>query len=280
MSDDSLGVPATWTSGTVRVNSIDVHYVRTGGDGPPVVLAHGVYEDALCRKPLLEELTDYDVIAYDARGHGRSSAPETGYEMDDRVTDLVGVLEALEIDTATLLGHSMGGDTVAATAAAHPDRVQALVLVDPAGMLGEEKGDDTERDRDDLVSAVRERIAEWHEHTTAELLRDDPELQAHVEAGQMRLAKRIAAANLRVDPAIAAVFEDGWLDPRETYPQITVPTLILKADADEGERGRHQDVASLLPDGSLVHVDGAGHTVFRDEREQATAELRSFLESV
>lgn len=280
MIDDALGIPAAWTSGTVDSNGVDLQYVRTNTDGPPLVIAHGVFDDALCREPLIDELADdYDVIAYDARGHGRSSAPQSGYAMPDRVDDLVGLLDALGIETATLLGHSMGGDTVAATASDHPDRVRALVMVDPAGML-DSGGDDPERDHDEIVAEVREQIAEWHDHTIGELLEDDPELRAHVEADQKRLAKRIAAANLRVDPSIAAVFKDGWLDPRETYPEITAPTLILKADAEEDERECHRTVASLLPDGQLVHVDGAGHTVFRDEREQATGALRSFLDSV
>lgn len=278
MTDGTLGIPTDWTNGTAKVNGIDLQYVRTETHGPPLVIAHGAFDDALSREPLIEEFArEYDVIAYDARGHGRSSAPQSGYTIDDRVADLVGLLDTLEIETATLLGHSMGGDTVGATAATHPDRVDALVMVDPAGML-EKSGDDVDPDRD-IPTEVREQITEWHDYTKAELLEDDPELRAHVEAGNQQLAERIATARLRVDPAIAAVFETGWLDPRETYPQITAPTLILKADAEAEERKYNREIASQLPAGELVHVDGAGHTVFRDERERATTALRSFLET-
>ncbi|QGN07670.1 alpha/beta hydrolase [Halorhabdus sp. CBA1104] len=281
MSDETPGLAADWTSATVQANGIELHYVRTGTDGPPLVIAHGAFDDALCREPLIAALSgEYDVIAYDGRGHGRSSAPQSGYAMADRVADLVGLLDALEIETATLVGHSMGGDTVAATAGTHPDRVRALALIDPAGLLDSGRDDDPERDHDEIVAAVREQIAEWHDHTTEELIEADPELQAHVEAGEKRLAKRLAAARRRVDPAIVAVFEDGWLDPRETYPDITAPTLLIKADADKAARNQHRSIASQLPDGQLVHVDGAGHTVFRDERERATSELQAFLDSV
>ena len=275
MIENTLGVPSEWTSHTVRANGIDIHYVRTGGDGPPLVIAHGAYDDALCREPLIDELVeDYDVLAYDARGHGRSSAPKSGYEMDERVADLVGLLDALGIETVTLLGHSMGGDTVAAAAAAHTDRVRALVLIDPAAMLL--PIDDSR----DPAAEARETISEWHTHTKDEHLEYDPGISGFVERGERRLAERLAEARLRVDPAMTAVFEDEWVDPRETYPKIEAPTLVLKADTDEDGRARDREIAGELPDGRLVHVDGADHTVVRDEREVATRELRAFLDSI
>ena len=50
----------------------------------------------------------------------------------------------------------------------------------------------------------------------------------------------------------------GFGDMREVFPRITAPTLILKADADEANRQQHQELAALLPNGRLVHIDGAG----------------------
>ena len=73
---------ATWQSGDVTVNGLRLHYTRTGGAKPPVVLAHGFSDDGLCWTPVAEALeADYDVIMVDARGHGRSEAPEQGYNM-------------------------------------------------------------------------------------------------------------------------------------------------------------------------------------------------------
>lgn len=59
-----------------------------------------------------------------------------------------------------------------------------------------------------------------------------------------------------------------------------MPTLVLKADADEAEREREQEVADHLSNGRLVHVEDAGHCVLWDERERATEELRAFLDTV
>lgn len=266
-----------WDEGIVETNGTRIHYTRTGGDGPALVIAHGYFDDALCRAPLIRELeTDYDVIAYDARGHGRSDAPETGYGMDDRVADLIGVLDALGVDEAVLVGHSMGGSTVASTAAGHPDRVRGVVMIDPAGMLVLD--DHRDGDPDEAGEWARDQILWWHDHSKAELLVADDELADHVAAGDEELAELLADARLRLSQNAVAVAREGYPDPHEVYPEIEAPALILKADADERERERHRGIADALPDGRLVHVDGAGHCVFRDERAVATGELRAFLD--
>ena len=72
---------AHWHSGDVEANGIRLHYTRTGGTKPPLVLAHGLTDDGLCWTPVAEALeAEYDVIMVDARGHGQSDAPETGYD--------------------------------------------------------------------------------------------------------------------------------------------------------------------------------------------------------
>ncbi len=87
---------SAWQSGEVEANGIRLHYTRTGGAKPPVVLAHGFSDDGLCWTPVAEALAPrYDVIMVDARGHGRSSAPEQGYSATIQAADLQGVITAL-----------------------------------------------------------------------------------------------------------------------------------------------------------------------------------------
>jgi pimeloyl-ACP methyl ester carboxylesterase len=261
-----------WHTGHVHTNDVQLHYTRTGGDGPPIVVAHGVYDDALARTPLIRELAaDYDVIAYDARGHGRSDSPPSSYDAATRVEDLLGLLDALDLEDPILFGHSMGGDTVAATAARHPERVRAVAMEDPAAML---------RDPLSEPASVRRQIEGWHERSVDELLETDEELRGYVRDDREDLANLIAEARHCVSPNVARYFEEGRIDPDATYPSIDVPALVLKADADRAGRERDTEIADRLPDGRLVHVEGTGHTVFRDDRETATAELRRFLDEV
>src|SRR3712207_1489803 len=100
---------ASWQSSDIEANGIRLHYTRTGGAKPALVLAHGFSDDGLCWTPVADVLAqDYDVIMVDARGHGRSAAPEQGYTSIDHANDLAGLIAALGLDRPAVLGHSMG----------------------------------------------------------------------------------------------------------------------------------------------------------------------------
>ena len=275
-------VPPEWTEGFVEVgDGLRLHYTRTGGDGPPLVVAHGVFDDGRCRIPLARDLQDeYDVICYDARGHGESDAPDSGYSATDRVADLVGLLDELDVTDPILVGHSMGGDTVLATAAEHPNLPRAVVSVDPASLLANnaENRDDEDGLSEDDVEGVRQQILWWHDHSKAELLQADDEISGHLDHGNEELAGLLADARLRVSANITEVFRNGWLDPEDVFPAIEAPTLVLRSDVDEQARALDQEQVGLLTDGRLIHVEDAGHCIFRDQRAVATDELRSFLD--
>jgi len=260
-----MDVPDGWTTDTVRANDIDLQYHRTG-DGPPLVVAHAFYENARCRAPLIAALAeDFDVVAYDARGHGGSDGPNWGYGIDDRVADLVGLVEALELDDPILFGHSAGGATVAWAAAQHPDLPRAVVLEDPDAWSG-----DPDMSPEEMASFVREQVEGLAEQSVAEIAADHDELDDEQ-------ARRVAVANTELSPNIAGVYGTGFQMTPDAFPDIAAPTLILKADTDPEERAEDLDIADALSDGRLVHVPGAGHHVFWDEHDAAWAELRAFL---
>jgi pimeloyl-ACP methyl ester carboxylesterase len=103
------------------------------GDGSPVVLVHGLGADSHDWNWQIPELAArHRVVAVDLRGHGASSVPAAGFGIDDYVADLVAVLDGLAVDQAVVVGHSLGGLIVAALAITHPERVAAVVEVDPA----------------------------------------------------------------------------------------------------------------------------------------------------
>lgn len=127
-----MNLPEEWTTGTVSANGIALRYYRAGS-GPTIVMAPGMFDNGRRWVPLGSDLVDdYEVITYDARGHGRSDAPETGYDIDNRVADLVGLVNGLDLTDPILVGHSVGGVTAAWAAADHPDLPRALVLEDPS----------------------------------------------------------------------------------------------------------------------------------------------------
>jgi pimeloyl-ACP methyl ester carboxylesterase len=104
---------------------------RWPGDGPVVLAAHGITANALAFAPVAEALAGrVELVAPDLRGRARSGALPGPYGMAAHVGDLIAVADHLGVDRVPLAGHSMGGFVVAATAAAHPERVGGVLLVD------------------------------------------------------------------------------------------------------------------------------------------------------
>jgi pimeloyl-ACP methyl ester carboxylesterase len=108
---------------------------ETAGEGPPVLLLHGL---TATRRYVVHgsralERAGRRVISYDARGHGESSpAPADAYDYDELVRDAVAVMDALGVEPAAVAGQSMGSATAVGLALAHPERVAALAIVTPA----------------------------------------------------------------------------------------------------------------------------------------------------
>jgi len=263
-------LPDGWTTETVQVNGADLQCYRTGA-GPPILLAHGFYGNGRRWVPVADELTDgYEVVTFDARGHGRSGAPEGGYTLDDRVADLRGVVRGLGLDDPVLVGHSMGAATAAWAAARHPDLVRGLVLEDPVGLH-----EHPEMGPDERAEITQKNVADAADRTVEELVEE------HYPEGDPDHARRLAAASHECSPQVAEIAREGYPAPlSETFPEIDCRTLVLRRDAEIERRIRDLEAAESLPNGRLVHVPDAGHYVFRDAFEAAFTELRTLLRRV
>ena len=120
----------------VETNGIRLHYLDHAGGGPTLVLAPGLTANAHSFGGLMRAgLGDVaHVLALDLRGRGESDAPPTGYAMEDHARDVIGLLDALELDRVVMGGHSFGGLLTYWLAANHPERVERCVVLDaPAG---------------------------------------------------------------------------------------------------------------------------------------------------
>ena len=128
---DPMPVPyVNWESASVMSNGIRIHYWRTGTrDKPVMIMAHGITDYGLNWSSLAAEFdADYDIIMYDARGHGFSEKPEGPYDLSTHVEDLVGLIRALGIEKPILIGHSMGSGIIALAAATYPQMPRAIIL--------------------------------------------------------------------------------------------------------------------------------------------------------
>jgi pimeloyl-ACP methyl ester carboxylesterase len=168
------------------------------GEGIPVVLLHGLTATRryVVMGSRVLERDGHRVIAYDARGHGRSSPAATpeAYAYEDLAADLVAVLDDAGVERAVLAGASMGAHTIATFALAHPERAAALVLITPAFDPDDDRPEALERwDRlsdglrrggvDGFIAAYGEpRVPERFKDTVATVLRQRLSAHEHPEA--------------------------------------------------------------------------------------------------
>jgi non-heme chloroperoxidase len=235
-------------------------YAQDLGSGPPVVLiagfglSHPVW-DAEVRELLL---AGHRVICIDLRGTGRSDKPAGGYDIPRLTTDVSTVLDALEVQNATVVGWSFGGQTAFNLAAASPRHVRRLVLLCsnavrasrsdafPFGGPAEKLIRALQRgERANRIAARRKTIASGF---AAE---PDPDVVDFLISVQLQM------------PSWAAVacYESYLLtDLTELIPQVTIPVLQILGDRDvvtppEGA----QWLADRLADARIVALEGCGH---------------------
>jgi len=264
------------THGFVTTNGIKIHYERTGGSQPPFILCHGITDNGRCMLRLAEHLApNYNVILVDARGHGLSDGPDTGYSADHHADDLMGLIRGLGLDKPILYGHSMGALTIVRLAAKHPEIPRAVILEDPPYITPLTAEELIERDKW-LAESVSE-VEGWKAMTFDEHL-ENAKSQGHPDwtaAGQIEWAK----SKPQVRPQVFKII-DTMHHIRDDFPLITCPVLIVKADAEPEIRAANQEAAALIPNGRIIHVRGAGHNVRRDNWPATVSYLDEFLNSL
>ncbi|MBN1465118.1 alpha/beta hydrolase, partial [candidate division KSB1 bacterium] len=204
---------------------------------------------------------------------GFSQKPAGPYSLETHVEDLAGLIDALNIRQPILLGHSMGGSIVALTAATYPDLAAAVIMEDPP--------------MDEMLAGLTEDIiVDWQEQIRAQLRTPKVELidlarsKIHPGWPAFEYDHWAEAKHLVVPEVIDILHGIGFGDPRQIFPRIIAPTLILKADAKEEYRQQHLATAALLPHGKLIHIDGAGHLIRHDKPAIAEQEIRAFLQEL
>lgn len=275
-----------WPTAYVTANGISIHYYRTGGHKPPVVLSHGFSDNGLCWIRVAQALAgDYDLIMPDARGHGLSDAPQEGYEDADRSADLAGLIQVLDLARPALIGHSMGAATTALTAARYPELVGRVVLEDPpwfdedspwgarrVGLSPEEREEQTRQflsrmmaqknqPLDEIIAAGREQTPAW----------DDIEWEPWARSKQ-QLSPNVVQARSRT--------RTEWSD---VVPDIRCPTLLVTGSPDQGAIVTPK-IAELAAQANpliqVVHLEGAGHNIRRERFEGFVEAVRAFLSAV
>ena len=260
-------------------------YYKDWGAGAPVVFSHGwpLTTDSWEAQMYHLAAHGYRCIAHDRRGHGRSSQPWDGNEMDTYADDLATLIEALDLRDATLFGFSTGGGEVARYIGRHgTSRVEAAGLISAVPPLMVKTAANPDGVPIEVFDGLR-----------AGSLADRSQLYRTLASGPFFGYNRPGAV------ASQGVIDAFWLqsmmaghknaydcikafsetDFTEDLKQFDVPTLVLHGDDDQivpiGRAARVS--ATLIPQATLKVYAGAPHGITDTHRDQLNADLLAFL---
>jgi pimeloyl-ACP methyl ester carboxylesterase len=246
------GLPAPDRSGYAPVNGIKLWYA-VFGQGEPVIFLHGGLANANywgLQVPVVAQ--HHQVIVMDSRGHGRSTRDDRPYGYDLMADDVVGLLDTLRIDRASVVGWSDGGILGLDLAIRHPDRVSKVFAfaanTDPSGVVdGVEK---------------------------------NPTFASFIaRAGQEY--RTLSATPGGYDAFVKAISAMWATQPHWTASRlraIRTPVLVVDGDHDEAIKRPHTEmIAATIPGAGLLILPNTSHFLFLQDPDQFTWHIMHFL---
>ena len=251
-----------WRQDILRIDGLTVRY-QVGGQGAHVLVLHGWGGAIESFAPVLDDLhRSFTVTAFDLPGFGKSSVPPATWGSADYADVTLKVMERLELDRPSLIGHSFGGQVSIQLAATAPERVGKLVLVGSAGI----------RTRPALTTRLKRvaaRLGKWlaaHGGPIGEKLRAEiyrrVQSQDYADAGPLR-ATLVRVINEDLTPLL---------------PRIKASTLLVWGAEDRDvPLPAAQVMARLIPGAQLVVFENAGHFAYLDQFDRFRLLVGRFL---
>jgi pimeloyl-ACP methyl ester carboxylesterase len=244
----------------VPVAGGDLFVARWGEGAVPVIAAHGITASHVSWQLVADALGgDVSLVAPDLRGRGASGRLPAPYGMAAHADDLVAVMDHLDIDSAVVVGHSMGGFVSTVLAENHPDRVQRVVLVDGGVALELPPIEDVDELLDAVIGPAMQRLLMtfpsreayrtfWQQHP-AFAADWSPEVDAYVqydlEGDEPELRSKVSADAVRAD-AVDTLIDDT---SRRAVQTLQCPVHLLWAP-----RGLLNQEPGLYSDGALSEL--------------------------
>jgi len=249
------------------VNGTEISYADTGGDGPAVVLSHGILMDQSMFAPQVQALApEFRVITWDQRGHGGTAA-RGPFSYWDSARDLLGLLDHVGVQRAVLGGMSQGGFVSLRAALLAPDRVQGLILIDT--QAGQE---------DPAVAGAYAQLHEvWREQGPGPV--QDVVSSIIMGPGQWDdwYAKWAAAGIEDVTPAFRCLVDRDDITGR--LGEIGCPALIVHGSADAAiPLAKAEELRDGLGGPArLAIIEGGTHASNMSHPAEVSAEMLAFL---
>ncbi|WP_454019984.1 3-oxoadipate enol-lactonase [Azospirillum sp. Marseille-Q6669] len=259
---------------SINANGVELHYELSGPAGAPVVVFSNSIGTTLemwdAQVPALSGR--YRCLRYDSRGHGRSAVIDRPATIGDLAADLAGLLDALGIEKAHVVGLSLGGMTAQAFAIEHPDRVAGLVLMATAACLPPPEGWEQRARtvcRDGMEAIVDAIIPRWF---------TPPFIESSGEA-VAAIRERFLKNDPRGYAACCRAIRD--MDLREAIPAIGSPTLIVAgADDPATPVPLMEDIRARISGAEMVVLPRAAHLLAVERADRVNQHLLGFLDTL
>ena len=267
---------------TARINDIDLYYEEQGDPAAePLLLVMGFMMNAAAWAPQIPTFAQrYRIVAFDNRGAGRTSQPEAAYTIPQMAGDAAGQLDHLAIDSAHLLGASMGGMIAQELAIRHPARVRGLVLACTTPGGPRSAGYEQLRAGTIEAAAVEDVTAALTPERAGEFLGQlfTPEFLANPGPGFGQMAASFVQypqtlAGLKGQAAAIAAH-----DAFDRLGQIKAPTLVIAGDADPLiDPANSRILAERIPGAELRLLPGLRHGFTAEKPDEFNAIVLEFL---
>jgi pimeloyl-ACP methyl ester carboxylesterase len=261
------------------VNGISLYYEVTGS-GPPLVLVHGFACGVRSWDPQVKALSRaHRVIAYDARGHGISDAPDdaSAYSQSASVEDLRRLLEHLRIRRAAVGGLSMGGNIALNFALTYPKMVSRLIVADTgAGSDGTAEWVTGVHAFADALGRGMEAFADLASANQlfARYIAQGPEAERFIRSCLMtHRAHGLAHTAHEVLARRPTIYS---LEPQ--LRALRVPTLLVVGERDEPCLAVHRFMGEAIPNARQLVIPGVGHLTNLEAPTRFNAAVRRFLQ--
>jgi len=269
---------------TIRTRDGNEIYYKDWGTGPTVTFSHGwpLNADAWDGQMLFLLQHGFRVVAHDRRGHGRSSQPSTGNDMNGYADDLAAVIEALDLRDVTLVGHSTGGGEVVRYITRHgTKRVKAAVLiaaVPPVMLKSASNPEGLPIEVFDTLrkSAFDDRSQFWKELAVPFYGANKPGAKVSQGLLDQFWLWGMQAGLVNAYESIKAFSETDFT---EELKKITVPTLVLHGEADQivPIKDSGYKTTKLIPGAKEIYYPGAPHGLTATHQDRVNADLLAFL---
>jgi len=269
--------------GEENSGSIDLHY-EDAGSGPPVVLIHGYPLSGRAWDKQVSVLLEagHRAITYDRRGFGQSSQPTSGYDYDTFAADLKTLMDKLDLQEATLVGHSMGtGEVTRYLGNYGSARVARAVLVSPIPPFLLQTDDNPEGLPGSLfegfIQTAKADTPAWMKGFLDNFYNFDMLGGTRVSDQAFQVSWNIATAASAI--AAVACIPTWETDFRDDLPKIDLPVLVVHGDADRilpfANTGKR--LPGLIKDIKLTVIEGGPHAIAWTHADQVNQALLAFL---